>query len=85
MAAYAWDRSGIPDDGTTPMYEDICTYGSSYKTACTSFTKNQYTSTIAATDIQERSLYCPTLKLRENNGVEAVYAKAFNPSFLFGI
>lgn len=85
MAVYAWDRSGIPDDGTTPTVNDICTYGSSYKTACTSFTKNSYTSTIVASDIQERSLYCPTLKLRESTNAETVFAKAFNPAFMYGL
>lgn len=84
MAVYAWDRSGVPP-GNMPNFDEICTYGSSYKTACTSFTKNQYTTSIAATDIAERALYCPTMKLRDINPVETSTAKAFNPTFLFGL
>lgn len=84
MAVYAWDRNGVnPND--QPDFDRICTYGSSYKSACTSFTKNQYSSTIVATDISERSLYCPTMKLRDIANNETALAKMFNPTFLYGV
>lgn len=84
MAAYAWDRSGIPP-GNLPNFDEICTYGSSYKTACTAFTKNQYNTSITATDIAERALYCPTMKLRDITFLESPNARVFNPTLLFGI
>lgn len=60
----AWDRNGtLSGSSEVPTYDEISTYGSSYKQAATAFSKNSVTSSIYATDISERSTFCPTLRV----------------------
>lgn len=55
----AWDRNGTVKN-VYPTFDEICTYGSSYKQSATAFTKNSVTTSIYATDLYERTIYVPT-------------------------
>ena len=61
----AWDRDGLTatTTGYSPNYDEICTYGSSYKQAATAFSKNTVTTSLVATDLSERTTYIPTTSL----------------------
>lgn len=87
----AWDRDGIIADSTgySPSYDEICTYGSSYKQAATAFSKNTVTTSLVATDLSERTTYIPTIKLNSSGspalGSPLNGGNHFNPVFLIGI
>lgn len=68
-----------------PGFDEICTYGSSYKQSATAFSKNSVTTSIYATDIAERSTYIATGQIVKAVDAESLYAKAFNPVFLIGL
>lgn len=80
----AWDRNGVYGVNN-PDFDEICTYGSSYKQSATAFTKNTVTSSIYATDLAERTIYGPTARLNYETGNESYYAKPFLPAFLIGV
>lgn len=82
----AWDRDGIAatSPGYSPSYDEICTYGSSYKQAATAFSKNTVTTSLVATDLSERTTFIPTFKLPET-GRALNTNSSFNPVFLIGI
>lgn len=81
----AWDRSGVNSSTNPPTYDEICSYGSSYKQAATSFSKNSVSTSIVATDLAERTIYIPTKVIPNASTYETYYARAWNPAFLFGV
>lgn len=81
----AWDRTGVKSSAAPPSYDEICTYGSSYKQSATAFSKNQVNSTLVATDLTERTIFLPTKVVNDVLDRETYYARAWNPAFLFGV
>lgn len=85
----AWDRDGLTatSPGYSPDYEEICTYGSSYKQAATAFSKNTVTTSLVATDLTERTTYIPTSSLASmtDNSLSRETYNFFKPVFMIGI
>lgn len=83
----AWDRNGIRATGdAAPSFDEICTYGSSFKQTATSFTKNTVTSSLVATDLSERTTFVPTGNINQISPLEATgAAPSFKPTWLVGI
>lgn len=81
----AWDRTGVKSSTQPPSYDEICTYGSSYKQSATAFSKNQVTTSLVATDLTERTIFLPTKVVNDVLDRETYYARAWNPAFLFGV
>lgn len=68
-----------------PSFDEICTYGSSYKQSATAFSKNSVTTSIYATDLAERTIYVPTSQIEKLGDIESPSARAFNPVFMVGV
>lgn len=75
----------MTSEANIPTFDEICTYGSSYKQSATAFSKNSVTTSIYATDLSERTTYIPTGMMSRVFPVESQYASTFNSVFLLGV
>lgn len=75
----------MTSEADKPTFEEICTYGSSYKQSATAFSKNSVSTSIYATDLSERTTYIATGMMNRVFPAENQYASAFNPVFLLGV